>query len=416
MPATLPYLIALLTAAPFVVGYYVWRAVVRVRLGRWLREPRAWRNEELAAAEAEWLAPGWDAGRLPEGLSAVEVAAVWAAVDPPVARAWRFGRGAPVEKGPLPDLVRSLWESLPAADRERTEGLLRQALARQETAWSGAESGWTGQPYLLPVLPVKKRDRGVVADLRVDVEPDLTSAPAPGPLRAADAAEAAPGWMLPLLLALQRRAPVRRLRPLAALAGAGSPVAELGGQIGSRVGSQVGARVGSVLGPLGSLVGQYVGGMLGASGAKGLAAKATAPVLPELEQAELSLTALGRLARGAAFDEAAREPERHWLELGTEWERQRQRRRGLAERFWPGAGLALAEECLRLAADELRAYRHTLPLFLAAVERADPLQRGGILLQNSWLAADLPDAPEAISAARASLNRAAWAVKQRARQ
>src|SRR5262245_10714289 len=100
MPAMLPYLIALMTAAPFVVGFYVWRAVARVRLGRWLREPRVWRTESLeAAVESEWLAPGWDARRLPEGLSVVEVAAEWAAVDPPVVGAWRFRRGASLEKG-----------------------------------------------------------------------------------------------------------------------------------------------------------------------------------------------------------------------------------------------------------------------------------------------------------------------------
>src|SRR5438105_1142127 len=112
MDASLPFLIALLTAAPFIIAYWVGRAVVRVRLGRWLREGRTWRTPALAPVEEEWLVPGWDPARLPAVLSLVEVACEWATVDPLILRDLRFlkpdrGRDAPLER-----LLRSLWEGI----------------------------------------------------------------------------------------------------------------------------------------------------------------------------------------------------------------------------------------------------------------------------------------------------------------
>src|SRR6184192_2626428 len=91
MPAlTLPALIALLTAAPFILGYWIGRYVSRRRQARWLQAPRPWRCPELASVEGEWLVEGWDAARLPEALSLVDVAVEWAAADPAVLRDWRF--------------------------------------------------------------------------------------------------------------------------------------------------------------------------------------------------------------------------------------------------------------------------------------------------------------------------------------
>jgi hypothetical protein len=37
---SLSLLVALLTAAPFIAGYWIGRAVARVRMGKRLREPR----------------------------------------------------------------------------------------------------------------------------------------------------------------------------------------------------------------------------------------------------------------------------------------------------------------------------------------------------------------------------------------
>src|SRR5205807_210887 len=134
MSLTLPLLIALLTAAPFIVAYWVGRAVARLRQGRWLREARAWRSPALARVEGEWLGAEWDAARLPGALPLIAIAAGGAAADPRVLREWRFGRAG--READLGSLLRALWEGLPPAGRERSEPLLRQALAAQETAWS----------------------------------------------------------------------------------------------------------------------------------------------------------------------------------------------------------------------------------------------------------------------------------------
>jgi hypothetical protein len=305
--------------------------------------------------------------------------------------------------------LRSLWHGLPPAARARTEGRLREALATQASAWSGAERGWTGAPYVVPAPPARRRE----AELRFEVVTDLTSAPAPGPLRAEAASQAAEGWVLPLLLTLQRRAPVRRIHPLA-VHGPGSPLLhELGTRVGSDVGRRVGASLGSILGPVGSAVGQYVGGMLGSAGGRTLAgrSKLEGPAA-EIQAAEEALVRLGELAEGDPFAEAVRAPERAWLARGTGWQECRERRRPrLAERFWPSLEQALAEECLRAALDELRAYRASAPLFLQAIAAAEPLTRGGVLLQNPWLAPSLPGGPEGVTRARAALNQAARALK-----
>jgi hypothetical protein len=426
MPSlALPALIALVTAAPFILAYWIGRAVSRRRQGRWLQAPRAWRCPELAAVEREWLAEDWDPARLPETLSLVEVAVEWAAADPAVIADWRFARGSARGQGgeedpstnpptrqlaPLTQPVRALWEGLSPAARERSEGLLRGALAAQAGAWSGAEVGWTGHPYVVPAPLGRRRE----AELRFEVVTDLTSAPAPGPLRAGAAAAAAEGWMLPLLLALQRRAPVRRIHPLA-VHGPGNPLLhEVGSRVGSDVGRRVGASLGSILGPVGSAVGQYVGGMLGGAGGRTLAgrAKMEGPVA-ELEAAEAALVRLGELGGSEAFSGAARAPEEAWLARGTAWQSSRERRKvRLTERFWPSREQALGEECLRVALAELRVYRATFPLFLQALAGAKPLVRGGVLLQNPWLAPALPEGPERVTQARAALNRAARALKE----
>src|SRR5207248_724596 len=134
----------------------------------------------------------------------------------------------------------------------------------------------------------------------------------------------------------------------------------------------------------------------------------------EIAAAERALVALGALTESEAFAKAAGLPEEAWLARGRAWEEARSRRRArFTGWFWPGLDQALGEECLRLALGELRAYRATSPLFRDAVERAKPLARGGILLQNPWLAGALPEGPAAISRARAALNQAARALKDR---
>src|SRR5438874_528638 len=101
--------------------------------------------------------------------------------------------------------------------------------------------------------------------------------------------------MLPLLLALQRQSPVRRIHPLATSAQAIPFLADLSGRVGSSVGARLGAGLGSILGPVGSYVGQYVGSMLGGKGAKQLADRARVPVAEqEIEDAERALVALTR--------------------------------------------------------------------------------------------------------------------------
>jgi hypothetical protein len=405
---TLPILITLLTATPFVVAYFVARAVARWRVGTALQAGRDWRGRELARVEREWLAPDWDPDRLPASLSLVAIAAEWAAADPAILADWRFGRMGKLAATPLPELLKALWEGTAPAARQRSEPLLREALAAQATAWSGAERGWTGRRYVLPAPPAKKAD----PQWRIEVVEDLTSAPAPGPLRAKLAAEEAEGWMLPLLISLQRAAPVRRIHPLQAPATGIPMLADIGGRAGAEMGSRVGASVGSILGPIGAALGRHLGGMLGGRGGTQLAGRVQG-LQSGLEAVEEALTGLGDLAERGAFAAAARAPEEAWLARGTEWEGHRERRRlRLGERFWPGAGPALAEECMRLALQELRAYRASSPLFMGAVERAKPLARGGILLQNPWLAAALPGAPEAMTAARAALNRAARALRE----
>ncbi len=398
---SIPAVIALLTALPFVAGYWVARAVARVRLGRRLREARAWPGRELAPAVLAWLEPGWDAAQLPQQLSLSALACDWAAADPEILRDWRLGRVALA--GSIADALRALWNQLPAAARDRTEARLRTTLGALDTAWAGAARGWTCYPYLLPAPEGKRSERG----LPIEIEPDLTSAPAPGPFRARAAGAEAPGWLLPLLLALQRRSPVHRLHPLAAGARELPGIGDLGGRLGGDVGRQVGARVGGMLGPIGATVGGYVGGMLGSNSARKLAGnlKEREPALDAVEEA---LVRLGKSASAEALESAVRLPEEWWLATGTEWETHRaQRRGGLRERLWPSAGQALGEECLRAALSALRGYRRAAPLFLNAALNAGPAARGGIVLQNPWLAARLPGGPAAIAAARAALNRAA---------
>jgi hypothetical protein len=46
------------------------------------------------------------------------------------------------------------------------------------------------------------------------------------------------------------------------------------------------------------------------------------------------------------------------------------------------------------------------------VTGAKPLVRGGVLLQNPWLAPSLSEGPERVSQAGAALNRAARALKE----
>lgn len=407
---SLSLLVALLTAAPFILGYWIWRAVARVRVGKRLREPRAWQASGLGGAAAEWLVPEWPPERLPEAFSLVDVACEWAAVDPDVVRDWGFRRLPPLEGASLEALLASLWEGTPPAARKRAEALLRAELARMESAWSDAPRGWGGRPYVVPGPLVKRQKKD---DLRVQVVPDLTSAPAPGPLRAMEAASGAPAWQLPFLIALQRRAPVERLHPLANAAAGVPGLGAVGDRVGTDVGRQVGARVGGMFGPLGSLLGQHVGGMLGAAGARNLASRAERSLAAaRVEEAETALTILGALSENRDFKEAARQPETRWLALGTEWESQRGRRRvPISERFWPGAAAALPEECLRAALGELKAYRLTGPLFEAYLRQAPPAVRGGVLLQNPWLAARLPEGPAAVSEARKALNRAAQAIR-----
>ncbi|MBI3911575.1 MAG: hypothetical protein HY320_11675 [Armatimonadetes bacterium] len=59
------------------------------------------------------------------------------------------------------------------------------------------------------------------------------------------------------------------------------------------------------------------------------------------------------------------------------------------------------------ALTELHGLREVSAALPHAAARAEPLVRGGLLLQNPWLARRLPDGSARLSAARAALNAAA---------
>lgn len=410
MGIPIPVLIGLLTAAPFALLYGLLRFLARGRLARELEGPRLWGGflEEIGA----WLEKDWGLDDLPPALPLSAALAVWAEADPAILRDWRLPRRQAREvNGPGVSLTASmaaLWEALPEAARERTAPLLREAIAGRISAWSGAERGWNGQPFILPSRVSRVQD----AEMRVVVVADLTSAPAPGPLRARQAADEAAPWALPLLLALQRLTPPLRKNPLGRSAAALPELSEITQQVGVDVGRRVGARMGGVLGPVGSAVGRYVGGLLGKAGARNLVtAHATRPDAA-LDEVQRALERLGEVVEDPAFARALRQPEEGWLALGREFYAGSTRRRAaLREYFWPSPEQALGDACLRHASAELRAYRRSAAPFAAAALKANPLVRGGILLQNPWIAVALPGGPEAMSAARAALNRSALAAR-----
>jgi len=69
------------------------------------------------------------------------------------------------------------------------------------------------------------------------------------------------------------------------------------------------------------------------------------------------------------------------------------------------------EEVLRVALAELAAYREAAALFARVGESARKEVVGGMLLQNPWMARELPEGAARLSEARAALNRAAGVLR-----
>lgn len=402
MADLLPLLIVALLLLPVWLAYGVARLVARRRLAAWLHEPRPLESG-AAARWPEWFAPGWRREELPETLSLAVTLAEWAGADPDVlaelrlARAWRN-----LPAGSLRDLVQRAWEALPPEARRRSAERLRTALRQLEGWWSGAERGWTGRPFVLP--PAAAPRKGEPAACLV--AEDLTAAPRPGPLTRRAAGEA-PDAELPLLYTLQRRTAPRFVHPLAP---PGSPLATavstLAGDLAVQVGQRIGARFGAILGPIGAAVGQYLGGMAGKlAGSRVRSVELPAALRDGFAEAEAALARLGELAAGEAWERALAEPEERVLRRGGDWERIRARRaRWWREKLWPTLEVAAIEAAMEVALGELRGLRTVSAHLRDRTPQLDAVLRGGIVLQNPWLARALPGGPEGLSAARRALN------------
>jgi len=411
MPDLAPLLtVALLTALPFVALYWVARFVSRRRLGAALRLPRPWQRATLEG----WAARGWLAldrlDMLPRELSPGQVLYEWAWVDPDAPRNWRF-REAVRPEAPVELLVADLWAELPQPARAASRERLAEAVRTAGEWWGGVERGWNRRPLALRADDCGKKQAG----LPLLPLPDLTCAPAPGPLAPALAAEA-DGPDLILALAALRAASWGFTHPLAPRQGeATSMLAGLSTKVGGDVGGRVGAGLGAALGPIGSMVGRYLGELAGSLGGKAVARQ----MLPDrlqaaLAETETALAKLGELAMDDAFARAAGRPAEAVLEFGKRQEAAREdRSRRLRERCWPTPGQAAVEETLRVALAELAAYRAAGQHFAAAARRAPEAVAGGMVLQNPWLALHLPEGPARLTTARAALNRAARALAAR---
>lgn len=407
---TLPLLIGLLTLIPFILAYWIGRAVVARRRGKCLRQSRPWQTATLEG----WLSRGWlDPARLqtlPAELSPLAVFYEWAWCDPEVAGAWRVSL-PPGPETPVEALVRDAWDQLPAVERHRTLTRLRKAVSNAGTWWGGAENGWNRRPLSVLATAVSKKTTGLPL---LPLE-DLTAAPQVGAFRVAAAVSEADGPELVLMLAALRNSSPRFSHPLAPPTDPRSSLIQgLSTQVGTDVGRRVGAGIGAMFGPLGSMLGQYLGGMAGQLGGQALAAQSVPePVARALRETEQALSQLGQLAGTEAFARAVLLPADAILAYGQAIEEVRQKRaRRVGERLWPSTGLCLAEEVLLAAAAELKAYRAAGELFTKAAVSGGATAAGGMVLQNPWLVCALPTGPERLSAVRATLNTAASALRQ----
>lgn len=401
--------VAAATVLPLFSAYGIGRLVSRRKFARALRAPRPWQLPTLQG----WIEQGWlDAElvrALPQELTAATVLYEWARVDPGVTRFWRFREPVKPET-PFEALVRDLWRNLSVAEQERAREVLATAVIQAVDWWGGAERGWNGRPLSLLSSSVTKKQK----DLPLVLMEDLTAAPLAGPIKGVAMADRAEGVDLVLALTALRQTRPRFMHPLAPRSNpAGSLIEGMSTQVASDLGRRLGAGLGAVLGPIGSLVGQHVGGMVGAMGGKALVQQS----LPEritsaLKETETALAHLGKIAETDDFARAARQPADVILELGKQLELARETRsRRLRERIWPTSGLRALEVLLYVTLAELKGYRTAAELFITTARKAPEPVAGGMVLQNPWLVRSVPGAVDKLNAARATLNRAAVAIR-----
>ncbi|MCC2667765.1 MAG: hypothetical protein K0Q72_236 [Armatimonadetes bacterium] len=402
-------LIGVAGVAVLLLAYWIMRVKARRRLTHALRVSRPWQRPTLE----RWVKQGWLdpelLGALPAQIAPMTVLYEWARVDPQVTREWRL-REPVVPETPFEAVIRDVWRNLSDAEQARAAAVLAKAVTEAGPWWGGAERGWNGRPLSVLASAIGKKQQ----DLPLLGMEDLTAAPLPGAINAAEAAGVADGEELVLMLAALRRTTPRFMHPLAPKSSpTSSLVAGMSAQVGTDIGRRIGAGLGAALGPIGSMVGQYVGGLAGAMGGKALVKQA----LPEritaaLKETETALAALGRLAETDDFARAARQPADRILELGKQVESIREARsRGLRERLWPSAGLIAVEVTLRVTLAQLQDYRTAADFFIATARKAPEPVAGGMVLQNPWMVRSIPGAVEKLNTARSTLNRAAGAIR-----
>jgi len=401
--------VAAATLIPLLGVYWIGRLVARRKISRTLRSVRPWQALTLQA----WIERGWlDAElvrALPPELTPATVLYEWARVDPAVTRWWRFREPVKPET-PFEAVVRDLWRNLPAAEQQRARGVLATEVTQATDWWGGAERGWNGRPLSLLGSSVSKKQQG----LPVVTMDDLTAAPLAGPIKGAAMAETAEGVDLVLALVALRQSRPRFMHPLAPRTNpAGSLIEGMSTQVASDLGRRLGAGLGAVLGPIGSLVGQHVGGMVGAMGGKALVQQSLPERITEaLKETEVALSRLGKIAETDDFARAARQPADVILELGKQLELVREARsRRFRERIWPTSGLQALEVVLYVALADMKGYRAAAELFIATARKSPEPVAGGMVLQNPWLVRSIPGSVEKLNAARATLNRAAVAIR-----
>lgn len=391
------------------LAYGLGRLNSRRKMSKALRVVRPWQSPTLQA----WIERGWlDAElvrALPQELTASSVLYEWARVDPAVTRCWRFREPVKPET-PFEALVRDLWRNLPAAEQQRAQGVLADAVRQSTEWWGGAERGWNGRPLSMLGSSVSKKQQS----LPLVLMEDLTAAPLAGPLQGAQLADEAEGVDLVLALVALRRTRPRFMHPLAPRSNpAGSLIEGMSTQVASDLGRRLGAGLGAVLGPIGSLVGQHVGGMVGAMGGKALVQQSLPERIAEaLKETEVALSRLGKIAETDDFARAARQPADVILEVGKQLELIRETRsRRFRERLWPTPGQRALEVVLYVALAEMKGYRAAAELFITTARKAPEPVAGGMVLQNPWLVRSVPGSVEKLNAARATLNRAAVAIR-----
>ena len=396
-------------AAALLLSYWIARLKARRRFTHAMRVARPWQRLTLERwVRAGWLDPEL-LGALPDQMAPMTVLYEWARVDPEITKNWRL-REPVLLATPFEAVVRDVWRNLPAAEQDRAAAVLAKAVTEAGAWWGGAERGWNGRPLSVLGTSVGKKQQG----LQLLGMEDLTAAPLPGPIKVEEAAGAADGEELVVMLAALRRTTPRFMHPLAPKSSpTSSLLAGMSTQVGTDIGRRIGAGLGAALGPIGSLVGQYVGGMAGAMGGKALVQKS----LPEritaaLKETESALGALGKLVETDDFARAARQPAERTLELGKQVELVRATRsRALRERIWPSKGQLALEVTLRVTLAELHDYRSAAEFFIVTARKAPEAVAGGMVLQNPWLVRSIPGAVEKLNTARATLNRAAGAIR-----